>query len=162
MLAFAIFGNLHLSRRDDHHDALDRYLLRHSPSGKQPSWQQIDSFHRFYKKRFLAGYELPEPFIQATDEALADMGHVLGERYKALIQMRYGLIDGRKRTLTEIADKVPNEATGRIGVTPERVRQMENRALRALRHPSRSRKIKASLTNDYLRQLFGFRLPEET
>lgn len=161
MLVFEVFGNLPFGGRDDYHDALNQYLLRHPPSGERPSWQQKDRFNRFYKKQLLARYELPESFIQAIDEALEDMDNALGERYKALIQMRYGLVDGKERTLEEIAGKMPNKETGRIGVSVERVRQMESRALRALRHPRRSRKIKASLTDNYLRQLFDFELPEE-
>ncbi len=58
-------------------------------------------------------------------------------RERRVLQLRFGLEDGRSRTLEEVGRE--------FGVTRERIRQIEAKALRKLRHPSRSRKLK-----DYL------------
>ncbi len=59
---------------------------------------------------------------------------VLSDRERAVLEMRYGLRDGRPYTLEEVGQA--------FGVTRERVRQIESKALRKLRHPGRSRKLK--------------------
>lgn len=57
----------------------------------------------------------------------------LTEREATVMLLRYGLLDGRERTLEEVGQN--------FGVTRERIRQIENKALRKLRHPSRLRRI---------------------
>jgi RNA polymerase primary sigma factor len=59
----------------------------------------------------------------------------LGPREQRVLQMRFGLENGKYYTLSEIGDE--------LGVTRERIRQIEAKALRKLRHPSRARKLKA-------------------
>jgi RNA polymerase primary sigma factor len=59
----------------------------------------------------------------------------LGWREQRVLQMRFGLQDGKYYTLAEIGEA--------LGVTRERIRQIEAKALRKLRHPSRARKLKA-------------------
>ncbi len=61
----------------------------------------------------------------------------LTEREKRVLQLRFGLKDGRARTLEEVGKE--------FSVTRERIRQIEGKALRKLRHPSRSRKLKGYL-----------------
>lgn len=81
----------------------------------------------------------PEEY--ATNEMLKqEISNVLltlTEREEKVIRLRFGLEDGKARTLEEVGQ--------RFGVTRERIRQIEAKALRKLRHPSRSRKLK-----DYL------------
>ena len=78
----------------------------------------------------------PEDF--ATNEMLkdeiADVLLTLTEREEKVIRLRFGLEDGKSRTLEEVGQM--------FGVTRERIRQIEAKALRKLRHPSRSRKLK--------------------
>lgn len=67
-------------------------------------------------------------------EALTEILGTLTEREADVLRMRFGMYDGRTHTLEEV---------GQIfGVTRERIRQIEAKALRKLRHPSRSRKLK--------------------
>jgi RNA polymerase primary sigma factor len=61
----------------------------------------------------------------------------LTEREKKVLQLRFGLKDGQARTLEEVGKE--------FSVTRERIRQIEGKALRKLRHPSRSRKLKGYL-----------------
>ncbi|MCI0869756.1 MAG: sigma-70 family RNA polymerase sigma factor, partial [Chloroflexi bacterium] len=58
----------------------------------------------------------------------------LSERESKVLQLRFGLEDGRSRTLEEVGLD--------FGVTRERIRQIEAKALRKLRHPSRSKKLR--------------------
>jgi len=58
----------------------------------------------------------------------------LSDRERRVLQLRFGLEDGRSRTLEEVGRD--------FGVTRERIRQIEAKALRKLRHPSRSRKLR--------------------
>ena len=78
----------------------------------------------------------PEDF--ATNEMLKDeisqVLETLTEREEKVIRLRFGLEDGKPRTLEEVAQM--------FGVTRERIRQIEAKALRKLRHPSRSRKLR--------------------
>jgi RNA polymerase sigma factor, sigma-70 family len=83
----------------------------------------------------------PEEY--ATNEILkdeiSDVLLTLTEREEKVIKLRFGLEDGKSRTLEEVGQM--------FGVTRERIRQIEAKALRKLRHPSRSRKLKDYLDN---------------
>jgi RNA polymerase primary sigma factor len=70
-------------------------------------------------------------------DEVEDIMDTLTPRERRVLQLRFGLIDGHQRTLEEVGK--------RFGVTRERIRQIEARALRKLRHPSRSKKLR-----DYL------------
>ena len=71
------------------------------------------------------------------NEQLNEILDTLTERERKVLTLRFGLIDGRARTLEEVGKE--------FNVTRERIRQIEAKALRKLRHPSRSKRIK-----DYL------------
>ena len=70
-------------------------------------------------------------------EQLQDVLDTLTPREKKVLTLRFGLEDGRMRTLEEVGKE--------FNVTRERIRQIEAKALRKLRHPSRSKKLR-----DYL------------
>ena len=72
-------------------------------------------------------------------EQLLDVLKTLTDREQKVLRLRFGLDDGKARTLEEVGKE--------FDVTRERIRQIEAKALRKLRHPSRSRKLK-----DFLEQ----------
>ena len=65
---------------------------------------------------------------------LLEVLDTLTEREQKVLKLRFGLEDGRPRTLEEVGKQ--------FHVTRERIRQIEAKALRKLRHPSRSRKLR--------------------
>ncbi len=70
-------------------------------------------------------------------DQLNEVLSTLTEREQQVLRLRFGLDDGRQRTLEEVGQK--------FDVTRERIRQIEAKALRKLRHPNRSKRLK-----DYL------------
>ena len=78
----------------------------------------------------------PEDFTihEMLKEEIGDVLLTLTEREEQVLRLRFGLDDGSPKTLEEVAQM--------FGVTRERIRQIEAKALRKLRHPSRSRKLK--------------------
>lgn len=90
---------------------------------------------------FLPDDNVPVPADAAAftllKEQLVEVLGTLTEREQKVLRLRFGLDDGRARTLEEVGKE--------FNVTRERIRQIEAKALRKLRHPSRSRKLK-----DYL------------
>ena len=90
---------------------------------------------------FIPDNDAPAPADAASHtmlrEQLADVLSTLTPREAKVLRLRFGLEDGRSRTLEEVGKE--------FNVTRERIRQIEAKALRKLRHPSRSRKLK-----DYL------------
>jgi len=87
---------------------------------------------------FIEDHDVTAPADAASYELLKEqIGEVLDtltEREESVLRLRFGLDDGRSRTLEEVG-KV-------FGVTRERIRQIEAKALRKLRHPSRSKQLK--------------------
>ena len=67
-------------------------------------------------------------------EQLAEVLKTLTPREEKVLRLRFGLEDGRPRTLEEVGKE--------FNVTRERIRQIEAKALRKLRHPSRSKKLR--------------------
>ena len=90
---------------------------------------------------FIQDENMPVPAEVAAytllSEQLVEVLGTLTEREERVLRLRFGLDDGRTRTLEEVGEE--------FDVTRERIRQIEAKALRKLRHPSRSRKLK-----DYL------------
>ena len=87
---------------------------------------------------FIEDQEAPAPAEAASfmllKEQLEEVLETLTDREKKVLRLRFGLDDGRARTLEEVGQH--------FGVTRERIRQIEAKALRKLRHPSRSKKLK--------------------
>ena len=87
---------------------------------------------------FIPDDEAPAPADAATflmlKEQLKDVLDTLTPREEKVLRLRFGLDDGRARTLEEVGKE--------FNVTRERIRQIEAKALRKLRHPSRSKKLK--------------------
>ena len=87
---------------------------------------------------FIEDRNAPAPPEAATaqlrrEEVARALG-TLSERERRVLQLRFGIDDGRSRTLEEVGRE--------FGVTRERIRQIEAKALRKLRHPSRSRLLR--------------------
>ena len=87
---------------------------------------------------FIPDDDAPAPADAASHTLLKEqLGNVLGtltDREEKVLRLRFGLKDGRSRTLEEVGKE--------FDVTRERIRQIEAKALRKLRHPSRSKKLK--------------------
>ena len=91
---------------------------------------------------FIPDEEASEPSEAASfsllREQLMDVLDTLTPREKKVLELRFGLVDGRTRTLEEVGKE--------FNVTRERIRQIEAKALRKLRHPSRSKKLRDFLS----------------
>ncbi|MBB6217899.1 RNA polymerase primary sigma factor [Anaerosolibacter carboniphilus] len=102
-----------------------------------PIWEEEDS----HLGDFIPDDDAPAPAEAAAfsmlKEQLIEVLDTLTPREQKVLRLRFGLDDGRARTLEEVGKK--------FDVTRERIRQIEAKALRKLRHPSRSKKLK-----DYL------------
>ena len=92
---------------------------------------------------FVEDMDSPAPSDSASysllREQLCNILHTLTPREEQVIKLRFGLEDGRPRTLEEVGKQ--------FQITRERIRQIEAKALRKLRHPSRSKTLKDYLTN---------------
>ena len=90
---------------------------------------------------FLVDESIPEPVVAASKQLLREQVRnalqFLSDRERQVLEMRFGLKDGKDHTLEEVGRE--------FGVTRERIRQIEAKALRKLRHPSRSKMLR-----DYL------------
>ncbi len=101
----------------------------------------IGSEEDSYLGDFIKDETMPEPDDAASQQLLREQLRTilnsLNRRERQVLEMRFGLKDGRSHTLEEVGQA--------FGVTRERIRQIEAKALRKLRHPLRSRKLR-----DYL------------
>ncbi len=112
-------------------------VSRHPISLEVPVGQDGDAF----LGDFIEDASMPHPLELASQELLkaqiCDAISKLTERERKIIVLRFGLEDGRFRTLEEVGRE--------FGITRERIRQIEAKALRKLRHPSYSRKLRGYL-----------------
>lgn len=116
------------------------YKISQDPVALETPIGEEDDSHLgdFIKDDIMIG---PEEYTteEMLKEELASVLLTLTDREEKVLRLRFGLDDGQCRTLEEV---------GQIfGVTRERIRQIEAKALRKLRHPSRSRKLKDFLTD---------------
>lgn len=90
---------------------------------------------------FVEDKTMPQPAEVAINELLKEQLHdllaSLSAKEQRVIELRFGLGDGRRRTLEEVGQE--------FGVTRERIRQIESKALKKLRHPRHSRKLREYL-----------------
>ena len=131
---------LEIARAMDVTDEKVRQVLdvsRHPISLEAPVGQDGDAF----LGDFIEDESMPHPLELASHELLksqiCDALSKLTERERKIIVLRFGLEDGRFRTLEEVGRE--------FGITRERIRQIEAKALRKLRHPSYSRKLRGYL-----------------
>jgi len=93
---------------------------------------------------FIPDDEAPSPAAQAADvllrEHIEEVMQTLTPREAKVLKLRFGLQDGRMRTLEEVGKE--------FQVTRERIRQIEAKALRKLRHPSRSKRLKDFMNSE--------------
>jgi RNA polymerase primary sigma factor len=112
--------------------AMEEPMSLDSPIGNEDSSQLGD---------FIEDEDAQEPMDAAAREMLResvkDALAVLSERERQVLELRFGLVDGKDHTLEEVGQY--------FNVTRERIRQIESKALRKLRHPTRSRELR-----DYL------------
>ena len=113
--------------------AMEEPMSLDSPVGVEESSQLGD---------FIEDEEAQEPMDAAAREmlreAIKNALAVLSERERQVLELRFGLVDGKEHTLEEVGQY--------FNVTRERIRQIESKALRKLRHPTRSRYLR-----DFLR-----------
>jgi RNA polymerase primary sigma factor len=113
--------------------AMEEPMSLDSPIGSEDSSQLGD---------FIEDEEAQEPMDAAAREMLREsVKHalaVLSDRERQVLELRFGLVDGKDHTLEEVGQY--------FNVTRERIRQIESKALRKLRHPTRSRHLR-----DFLR-----------
>ena len=129
-----------IARAMDISDEKVRQVLdvsRHPVSLEEPVGQDGDAF----LGDFIPDDSMPQPLELASQQLLrsqiGDALDKLTERERKIIILRFGLEDGRFRTLEEVGRE--------FGITRERIRQIEAKALRKLRHPSYSRKLRGYL-----------------
>ena len=116
---------------------LDCWLLQRDQWKAIVPWDHPLAGREPFPPEALAQY----PFIlleEGDDYEIQEVLDTLAPREKKVLELRFGIVDGRTRTLEEVGKE--------FNVTRERIRQIEAKALRKLRHPSRSKKLRDFLS----------------
>lgn len=139
VLLLSIFGEEGQERYRPALEAIKAYIKGNPPvydeTYKAGMLQTLPPELKLAIPRKMAGYQLLK---EQVEEVLS----TLNDRERRTLQLRFGLEDGRSRTLLEVSRELPNFKTGQAGVSEYTVRRIERSALRKLRHPSRSGKLR--------------------
>ena len=110
------------------------------PGGKREAGETLEAcLRRELTEELSATFDVGEKLIRAypSSDKLADVLGSLTERERKVLELRFGLGDGYSRTLEEVGRQ--------FKVTRERIRQIEAKALRKMRHPTRMRQLQGFL-----------------
>ncbi len=139
VLLVSIFGEQSQERYAPSLEAIRAYIQKNPPVYDETyrigMLQILPAEMKVTTSRKAAGYQLLK---EQVDEVLS----TLSDREKRVLQLRFGLEDGRSRTVGEVSRELPNFKTGQDGVSEYTTRRIERNALRKLRHPSRRLRLK--------------------
>ncbi len=90
-------------------------------------------------------FDVPPHVMEIVDVAIQSLPERFS-RYREVVRYRFGLDDGKERSLSEVGRLIYNKQTQTYGITGSRAGQIESKALRILRHRSRSEPIREAVS----------------